>query len=137
MAFFDDLSKKIGSAADKAADKAKDMAEIGKLSLSISAQEKQLADLYAKIGQAVFAASKDDPASPYAQDFVKIQSVLDTLSLLNSQLAAVRANKNDVIDIEPTAEAESTDQPHSNTCPICGALVDAGGKFCSSCGAML
>ena len=32
MAFLDDLSKKISSCADKAADKAKDLAEIGKLS---------------------------------------------------------------------------------------------------------
>ena len=54
MAFLDDLSKKISSCADKAADKAKDLAEIGKLSLNISAAEKELQSLYAEIGQAVY-----------------------------------------------------------------------------------
>lgn len=42
MAFLDDLSKKLGTAADLAVDKAKDLAEAGKLKLDVAAEEKEI-----------------------------------------------------------------------------------------------
>ena len=39
MAFLDDFGKKLSTAADLAVDKAKDLAEIGKLKLDIAAEE--------------------------------------------------------------------------------------------------
>ena len=42
MAFFDDLTKKLSTAADIAVDKAKDLAETGKLKLDIATEEKEV-----------------------------------------------------------------------------------------------
>ncbi len=44
MAFLDDFGKKLSTAADLAVDKAKDLAEIGKLKLDIAAEEKEIKD---------------------------------------------------------------------------------------------
>ena len=46
MAFLDDFGKKLSTAADLAVDKAKDLAEIGKLKLDIAAEEKEINNLY-------------------------------------------------------------------------------------------
>ena len=42
MAFLDDFSKKLTTAADLAVDKAKDLAETGKLKLDIATEEKEI-----------------------------------------------------------------------------------------------
>lgn len=140
MAFFDDLSKKISSCADKAADKAKDLAEIGKLSLNISAAEKELQSLYAEIGQAVYKKELTNPESPFQNTFTKITVVLEKLADLNSQLSAVKAGDDSVINIEPK-EDESvapTDQTTTEEiCPICGAMMALESKYCPACGAQL
>ena len=63
MAFFDNVGKKISTAADLAVDKAKDLAETGKTKLDIATEEKEIKELYAKIGEAVFLLEKDNAAT--------------------------------------------------------------------------
>ena len=72
MAFLDDISKKISTAADLAADKAKELADTGKLKLDIAAEEKEMQKLYAEIGKSVYVLEKDDPESRYAAECYKI-----------------------------------------------------------------
>ncbi len=64
MAFFNDLGKKIGTAAQGAAEKAKELAEIAKLNSEISSLEKSITLSYTEIGKTYFESQKNDPQSP-------------------------------------------------------------------------
>lgn len=64
MGFFEDLGKKIGSATDTAADKAKKLAEVSRLKSMILSEEKQIDKLYSEIGKLIYERDKDDAESP-------------------------------------------------------------------------
>lgn len=82
MAFLDELSKKLGTAADLAVDKARDFAETGKLKLDIAAEEKELQNLYVQIGKSVYHLEKDDPVSVYAAECHNITEHLQRIEQL-------------------------------------------------------
>ena len=64
MGFFEELGKKIGSATDTAADKAKKLAEVSRLKSLILAEDKQIDKLYSEIGKQIYERDKDDDESP-------------------------------------------------------------------------
>ncbi len=73
MAFLDDFGKKLSTAADLAVDKAKDLAETGKLKLDVAAEEKEIQNLYVQIGKSsVSFRKKDNPDSVYAAECFQI-----------------------------------------------------------------
>lgn len=69
---FDDFKKKLSIAADLAMDKAKDLAETGKQKLDIAAEEKEIQNLYAQIGKAVYFLEKDHTDSIYSAECASI-----------------------------------------------------------------
>ncbi len=79
---FDDFKKKLSAAADLAVDKAKDIAETGKQKLDIAAEEKELQNLYAQIGKAIYHLEKDDPESVYAAECANITERLQRIEEL-------------------------------------------------------
>lgn len=85
MAFLDDLSKKLGTAADLAVDKAKDLAEAGKLKLDVAAEEKEIQNFYVQIGKSVYHLEKDNPESVYAAECVKIAEHLQRVEQLRQE----------------------------------------------------
>jgi len=87
MAFLDDLSKKLGSAADLAVDKAKDLAETGKLKLDVAAEEKEIQNLYVQIGKAVYYLEKDNPESIYVAECAGITEHLQRIEQLKMEAA--------------------------------------------------
>jgi hypothetical protein len=92
MAFFNDLGKKIGSAAQGAAEKAKDLAEIARLNSEVSSQEKLIAQAYIEIGKKYFEAEKDNPDSPIAEQCGRITGSMLAIEELKVKIAAVKAN---------------------------------------------
>lgn len=92
MAFFNDLGKKIGSAAQGAAEKAKDLAEIAKLSSEIGTQEKNITQAYIEIGKKYFEVEKDNPDSLIAEECNKIVSATAAIEELRDKIAAIKAN---------------------------------------------
>ena len=66
MAFLNNLGKKIGSAAEATASKAKEVAEVKRLNFKINDEEKQIARLYSEIGKRIFEQDKGNPQSPVA-----------------------------------------------------------------------
>jgi uncharacterized small protein (DUF1192 family) len=93
MAFFNDLGKKIGTAAGAAADKAKEVAEVTKLNSRISSEEKQIEKLYTEIGKAIFELQKDDSASPVAELCTKITTLQKNIEELKQQIEDVKNPK--------------------------------------------
>lgn len=137
MGFFDEMAKKIGDVADMAVDKAKDLTEVGRLSMAISSEEKSLQGLYAEIGKTIFEQDKDNADSPFAVQCLKIQDGLDKIEKLKVQLADVKENGyNDPIDIEAKASVEVTLED-GRVCPFCGKAVAEDNVFCPACGEKL
>ena len=105
MAFFDDLTKKISTAADIAVDKAKDLAETGKTKLDIAAEEKEVQKLYAQIGKAIYQQEKDNPDSIFAAECYNITERLQRIEELKQDAPVEEAPVE-----EPAAEAPAEEQ---------------------------
>jgi len=133
MSFLNDLGKKLGGAAEVAADKAKDLAEITKLNYDISAAQKQMEGDYAEIGRELFPLVKDDPDSPVASLCVKIINAQQTIDSLNQRITQIKSE-----NPQTKAETKAAEAPTAATCkrycPNCGAEAVGEGKFCQSCG---
>jgi len=100
MAFFNDIGKKIGSAAGATAAKAKDLAETTKLNSQVSDQEKQIEKLYTEIGKKVFELDKENPESPVSELCGKV---------IAAQLI-IAGLKQKIDDIKNAKESEETER---------------------------
>ena len=113
MAFFEQLGKKIADAGQGVAQQTKNFTDVAKLNSTISEKEKKINQLYTAIGQAIYAAHKDDADFEAAQSIGEINTLLD-------EIAQCREKINEIKGI--------------TKCPGCGADVPRGSAFCSSCG---
>ena len=116
MAFFENLGKKISDASQGAAQQAKNFSEVTKLNGSISEKEKKISHLYQAIGEAYYAQHKDDPN---AEELEKI----DEIKTLTAEIEKCRNEINKIKGIVK--------------CSNCGAEVNAGAVFCSTCGSKM
>lgn len=121
MAFFSDLTKKAKDVAAVAADKAKDAAEVTKLTVAIAGEQREIDKNYRAIGE-WFVNEYEGEIPAAVQDLV--QAVADAKAKIAELEAAKAAAK-----AAPVAEVEVV----GKTCPICGAESDS--KFCPKCGA--
>jgi hypothetical protein len=126
MAFLDNLSKKIGSVAEVAADKAKDLSEIAKLNVKIASEQKQIESQYIEIGKLVFDTYKDDPESPVAGQCRKIVASQNVIAECNAKIEQIKG--------ENAQQAGAAPQAKARYCSNCGAAIPDGCKFCPSCG---
>lgn len=129
MGFLDDL-KVLGSdllakssvIAKDAAQKAQDAADMAKIKMDIAAREKEIKDIYMKIGKAYYEANKDE-ASEFAEDVAEITAKYALISELNDKYnmykEAMSASKEapveeaaeeDVIEIVPADVEEKLEE---------------------------
>lgn len=85
MAFLDEFGKKLSTAADLAVDKAKELAETGKLKLDVAAEEREIQNLYAEIGKSVYHLEKENPDSIYAAECFQITERLQKIEDLKRE----------------------------------------------------
>lgn len=122
MAFFNDLTKKAKDVAAAAADKAKDAAEITKISVAIAGEQREMDKNYRVIGE--WFVNEYEGEIPEA---------------VREMVEAVNASKAKIAELEAAKEAAKADGPEAveeeagKACPICGAKADS--KFCPQCGA--
>lgn len=90
MAFFDNLGKKIGSAAEATASKAKEVAEVTKLNSKVNEEERTVEKLYLEIGKAIYQADKDNPESVVFELLSKVTSSLNTVEQLKAKIEEVK-----------------------------------------------
>ena len=119
MAFFNDLGKKAKNAAAVAADKAKDAAELTKLNVAISGEQRSIDKNYRAIGE--WFVNEYEGEIPDA-----VRELVEAVSASKAKIAELEAAK--AATKEPAAE-----EPAGKTCPICGAQAES--KFCPQCGA--
>ncbi|SET11213.1 hypothetical protein SAMN05660297_01445 [Natronincola peptidivorans] len=93
MTFFNNLGKKIGSAAEATANKAKEVAEVTKLNAKITEEEKQIEKLYTEIGKAIFKSDKENPESPVAELCDKVLSAQRNIQQLKEKIEEIKVSK--------------------------------------------
>ena len=121
MAFFDELSKKAKGVAAVAADKAKDAAELTKLSVAIAGEQREIDKNYRIIGE--WFVNEYEGEIPDA-----VRDMVEAVNASKAKIAEMEAAKEATKD-EPVVEVVTAEK----TCPICGAKADS--KFCPQCGA--
>ena len=121
MAFFEDLTKKAKNVAAVAADKAKDAAEITKLSVAIAGEQREIDKNYRAIGE--WYVNEYEGESPDG-----VRDLVEAVAESKVKIAELEAAKVAAKEGGP-AEVVVDDK----VCPICGAKADS--KFCPQCGA--
>ena len=124
MAFFDELTKKAKDVAAVAADKAKDAAELTKISMAIAGEQREIDKNYRTIGE--WVVSEYEGEIPDA-----VRDLVEAVNAAKAKIADLEASKPSKSDDEEPLEAEEV--PAQKVCPICGAASDS--RFCPQCGA--
>ena len=123
MAFLDDLTKKAKDVAAVAADKAKDAAELTRITVAIAGEQREMDKNYRAIGE-WFVNEYEGEIPDAVRDLV--EAVVTSKAKIAELEAAKAANKAPEADVTVDASTEKT-------CPICGAKSDS--KFCPQGGA--
>lgn len=116
MAFFDDLSKKVTKLGQDVSNKTQNFTDGMKINNQINEQRNNLSRLYEQLGHAAVQIEAVRTDAGCAQLVEQIRVVETNLKELEKQKAM---NKGAV------------------QCKQCGAFVEAGNAFCSSCGAKM
>jgi hypothetical protein len=149
MAFFENLSKKVGEAAQTAAKKSGDLIEISKLSMSINSEEDKIQKAYEQIGKAVYEkfTAKQEVPSDFIASCEIIVAIEKTIIEIREKIAVVKNVKactNCAAEIERDVAfcakcgAKQTDPqntPEGKVCSGCGVQLAESTAFCTSCGA--
>ena len=120
MAFFEEFSKKAKNAAAVAADKAKDAAELTKISVAIAGEQKNIDKSFRAIGE--WFVNEYEGEIPDA-----VRDLVEAVNAAKAKIAELEASK------PGKDEPEAAAAPAGKKCPICGAESDS--KFCPQCGA--
>ena len=158
MAFFENLGKKVGEAAQAAAKKSSELVEVTKINMNISQEEDKIQKLYTQMGKRIYegfqASGATDPA--FAEDCAAIQAHEETVKSLKQKILEVKNMKacpscgtelernimfcakcgtKQEVSAAPAPEAvQAGEVQASQFCPSCGTLVSAGTAFCTNCG---
>lgn len=114
MAFWDNLGQKASETTAKAMQKAKEISDIAKLNSMISEEETKINNTYYQIGKLYAAMHPHD----YEEDFAGM------IVSIGEADEKIRNYRQQIQDIKGVVR-----------CVQCGAEVQSGVAFCSSCGA--
>ena len=125
MAILNDLTQTAKDVAAVAVDKAKDVAELTKISLAIAGEQREIDKNYRTIGQ--WFVNEYEGEIPDA-----VRELVEAVNASQAKIAELEASKPKKDDAEGEDGAAET-ACAEKTCPICGATSDS--KFCPKCGA--
>lgn len=114
MAFWDNLSQKASETTARAMQKAKEMSDIAKLNSMISDEESKINNTYCQLGRLYVTMHIRD----YEEEFAGM------ITSLAEAEEKIKNYRQQILEIKGVAR-----------CPQCGAEVQSGTAFCSSCGA--
>ena len=113
MALFDQMKGKLSQAGQNTAKKAKDLTEVARLNSVISSAERQISELYGKIGYGVYCAYCKNPIPEVRELIEQVNELHRTIEDSKAQIKTINA---------------------ADLCPQCGAKINRNMAFCSSCG---
>ena len=113
MALLDSLSRRAAEVSAKAIQRTRDFSDITRLNTQISEEEKKQSNLFYQLGKQYYAIHADNCEGEF-------KSLIS--SILDSKLKLERLKK------------QVQDLKGIQRCEKCGAEVEKGAAFCSSCG---
>ncbi|MGE5613946.1 MAG: zinc-ribbon domain-containing protein [Bacillota bacterium] len=116
MAFFEDLGKKVGKAAQAAAKKSSELVEITKLNANIGSETDKIQRLYNQIGKLVY--------EKYAETGEADENVMTACVEIAEHEKNIKELKKKIAEIKGLKQ-----------CVNCGAEMENSQVFCSKCGA--
>lgn len=116
MGFFDDLGKRVTDAGQKTVQKTREMSEVARINSLISQSESKINNLYYQIGKLYVSVHGND----CEEDF---RGMVESVAELEQQISTFRNQIQDIKGVQ--------------RCEKCGAEVQRGVAFCSSCGAAM
>lgn len=133
MAFINNLKDKLSQAGQSTAQKAKDISDLAKLNSTISNAERQISDLYSKVGYEIYCAYRNAPQPEVAELIQQINDLHKSIEDCKAQIKVIQA-----IEDCPQCGAQ-LNKGFCNTCgyraPVKEKPVAAQAAFCSNCGA--
>lgn len=114
MAFWDNLGQKASEATAKAMQKAKEMSDLARLNSMISEEETKINSTYYQVGKLYMTMHPHDHEEEFAGMVASLAEAEEKIKSYRQQIQDIKG----VI-----------------RCPQCGAEVQSGVAFCSSCGA--
>ncbi len=155
MAFFDNMGKKLGEAAQAAAKKSGELVEVTKLNVNIGSEEDKMQKLYTQIGKKVYEkyAATGTVDEDLVEDCEAIrihdqnvkglkEKILEVKSMKQCTGCGAELERNQIFcskcgtrnEVPHTAEPAQQAAPSSITCGACGATLQADSVFCTNCG---
>lgn len=152
MAFLDDFGKKISQASQSTLQKTREMADVAKLNMQITDEEKRINDTYLEIGKKyveLHAADSEEAMSGMVQAIAdsnkKIQDLKSQIQIIKgvvrcencgAEVAKESAFCPSCGNKMPEIVQPVVEQPvaEAKKCANCGATLDNGALFCSECG---
>lgn len=112
MNFANNMYEKITSVSQSTVQKAKELSQMSKLNNAIHVAEKQINELYEKIGSEIYKNYSEAPISEVEDYFAKVTNLLQTIEICKTQMEELTPAK---------------------TCAKCGAKISKDMIFCDKC----
>lgn len=113
MDFINNMRDRLSQASQLTVQKAKDLSELAKLNSAISNAEKQINELYGKIGYKIYCTYYDSPLPEVSDLISQVTKLHQSIETCKMQIKAINS---------------------ANSCPQCGAKISKDMAFCSGCG---
>lgn len=148
MAFFDNFTKKVSEATQTVAQKGRDIADITKLNIAISDEERKIDELYKKIGELFVERVGGSVEGEFADLVGEIKASEQKIAESKQQIKDIKGITTcpkcktelsaDAVFCTACGEKLSKEEPsNAPVCKKCGAEVSAEATFCTSCGEKL
>lgn len=105
MEWLNGLQEKLAGAGKVVAHKTKEVADVTKLKVQISAEERKINELYRTIGKKFFQENPD--SEEYADEIKAIKEAFHTISSCKEEIEEITAQKGAAKDMEDMFEDES------------------------------
>lgn len=150
MPIFDEISKKISKTTQSAIKGTKDLADISRLNMQISDEQKLLSSFFMQIGKKYYELFSDSTDENFSSLCVSITESMTKITSLRNEIQAIKGIKKcpgcgAEISITTTfcgtcgydtrKESASADEPKK--CPNCNKALDGNLTFCTDCGQKL
>ena len=112
MAFFEELQRKASNAGAKALEMTKGLSDAATLRVTIKEEEKNIGDLFSRLGQAYYSAHRKDPDDPFLELIQRIQFSQAKITQCKQQISIIK---------------------NIHYCENCGAEVPNDSFYCSVC----
>ncbi len=140
MGFFDTLGESLTNAGKDVAKKANEIAKVTSLNGQISSQESLMDGIFKEIGKMIFDNKDSWKDLDLSEILGKIEAAKNEIERLKEEIKVVKngdAEEKAATSAEAPAPTEAPAEAPAAatvTCPNCGATLETGAAFCSSCG---